>query len=59
LKIKWRAIKSSFQDWLEKLKNADWETPNDIKKTYNSADLLGRASSRVVFDIAGKNYRMI
>jgi mRNA interferase HigB len=51
--------KSSFEDWLEKLKNADWETPGDIKRTYNSADLLGRASSRVVFDIAGNNYRMI
>jgi mRNA interferase HigB len=50
--------KSSFEDWLEKLKNADWQTP-DIKKTYNSADLLGKASSRVVFDIAGNNYRMI
>ncbi len=50
---------SSFGGWLEKLKNADWEIPSDIKKTYNSADLLGKASSRVVFDVGGNNYRMI
>jgi len=51
--------KSSFEDWLEKLKYADWQIPSDIKRTFNSADLLGKQSSRVVFDIAGNNYRMI
>lgn len=30
-----------------------------MKQTYNTADLLGKSSSRVVFDIAGNNYRMI
>lgn len=51
--------KPSFEAWLEKLKYSDWQIPSDIKKTYNSADLLGKQSSRVVFDIAGNNYRMI
>jgi mRNA interferase HigB len=50
---------TSFGDLLEKLKHADWEQPNDIKRTCNSADLLGKGSNRVVFDIAGNNYRMI
>ena len=33
--------------------------PDDIHKTFNSADLLGNGSDRVVFDIAGNNYRLI
>src|SRR5260221_12850956 len=49
----------SFEDWLEKLRHADWRQPKDIKRTYNSADLLGKSSNRIVFDIAGNNYRMI
>ena len=37
----------------------DWAQPGDITKTFGSADLLGEGSSRVVFNIAGNNYRMI
>lgn len=51
--------KSSFGHWLEKIRYADWDEPGDIKKTFNAADLLGKGSNRVVFDIAGNNYRMI
>jgi mRNA interferase HigB len=46
-------------DWLMKLKYADWKKPNDIKKTFRSADLLGNGTNRVVFDIAGNHYRLI
>ena len=49
----------SFQDWLSKLKYADWDAPEAIQSTFNSADLLGNGSDRVVFDIGGNNYRMI
>ncbi|MGC4100172.1 type II toxin-antitoxin system HigB family toxin [Ferruginibacter sp.] len=49
----------AFEEWLTKLKNADWEKPTDIAATFRSADLLGKSSSRVVFDIAGNSYRMI
>jgi mRNA interferase HigB len=31
----------------------------DITETFGSADLLGNGSNRVVFNIAGNNYRMI
>lgn len=48
-----------FQAWLTIIKYADWEEPEDIKKTYGSADLLGNGTNRVVFDIGGNNYRMI
>jgi len=51
--------RSSFRIWLAFLKRADWNEPGDISDTYGSADLLGNGSSRVVFDIAGNNYRMI
>ena len=51
--------KNSFEEWLTKVKYADWKTPQDIIKTYNSADLLGKGSHRVVFNIAGNNCRMI
>src|SRR5690606_4430496 len=50
---------SPFRDWLEKIKYADWKSPIDIKSTFNSADLLGNGSNRVVFDIGGNNYRLI
>ncbi|TFF40608.1 type II toxin-antitoxin system HigB family toxin [Mucilaginibacter psychrotolerans] len=51
--------RTSLEDWLEKLKFADWEEPGDIKYTFNTADILGKSSSRIVFDIGGNNYRMI
>ena len=38
---------------------ADWAEPGHISATFGSADLLGNRSHRVVFDIAGNNFRMI
>ena len=51
--------RAPFVEWLSKVRKADWETPTDIKATFSSADLLGKSSFRVVFDIGGNNYRMI
>jgi mRNA interferase HigB len=51
--------RSSFRLWLLAIKGADWSSPEDILKTFNSADLLGNGTDRVVFDIGGNNYRMI
>lgn len=51
--------RSSFRLWLASLKHADWAKPGDITETFGSADLLGNGSNRVVFDIAGNNYRII
>lgn len=51
--------KVSFGIWLEVLKGADWNKPDDIKKTFGSADFLGDGCNRVVFNIGGNNYRMI
>lgn len=50
---------ASFEDWITKTKLANWQTPKDINSTFSTADILGNSSSRVVFNIAGNNYRMI
>ncbi len=49
----------SFEEWLEKLKHAYWQKPTAMQETFSTADLLGKNSNRVVFDIGGNNYRMI
>ncbi len=51
--------KSAFSFWLSILKWAQWKEPNDIISTFNSADILGKSSERVVFNIGGNKYRMI
>ncbi|WP_394346171.1 type II toxin-antitoxin system HigB family toxin [Pedobacter duraquae] len=50
--------RTPLEDWIDQLKLADWQQPSDIKRTYNTADLLGAGSNRVVFDIGGNNYRL-
>jgi len=37
--------RSSIALWLEKVKFADWSKPQDIKKTFGHADLLGKAAT--------------
>jgi mRNA interferase HigB len=37
--------RSSPDDWTEKLKLADWQQPSDRKRTYNTADILGKGST--------------
>lgn len=49
----------AFQSWLSIVRYAEWDIPGDIIATFNSADLFGNGSDRVVFNIGGNNYRMI
>lgn len=51
--------KSSFRNWMTAIKFAEWFTPEDIKQTFGTSDLLGNGSNRVVFNIGGNNYRLI
>lgn len=51
--------RSSFQNWLTVARFADWNKPEDIRKTFGTADLLGNGSDRVVFDLGGNSYRII
>jgi mRNA interferase HigB len=49
--------KASLSAWLEDAEEAKWETPQDIKDRYRSADFL--SGNRVIFDIGGNNYRLM
>ena len=49
----------AFKNWSGIIKNADWERPEDIKRTFARADILGKGSQRVIFDIGGNAHRMI
>lgn len=51
--------KVSFEIWLSIINTVDWNEPRDIILTFNSADILGRSSNRVVFNVGGNNYRLI
>lgn len=51
--------RASFEIWFSILKRADWNAPNEIVLTFSSADIIGRGSERVVFNIGGNNYRLI
>ena len=51
--------KASFEIWLSIINQADWSEPREITSTFNSADILGRGSDRIVFNIGGNNYRLI
>ncbi|WP_232526586.1 type II toxin-antitoxin system HigB family toxin [Marinilabilia rubra] len=49
----------SFEIWLSIIKRVDWNEPKEIISTFNSADILGKGSDRVVFNIGGNNFRLI
>lgn len=51
--------RAAFEGWLSIIRQVEWDVPEDIVATFNSADLLGNSSERVVFNIGGNNYRMI
>ena len=43
--------------WYNEAEQADWKSPNEIKKDYPSASIL--EDNRIVFNIKGNNYRLI
>ena len=51
--------RASFEIWLSIVRRTEWNEPNEIISTFNSADILGNGSDRVVFNIGGNNYRLI
>lgn len=46
--------RASFATWLTALNNADWNTINDIRNTFNSADIIGE--NRIVFNLNNEQY---
>jgi mRNA interferase HigB len=57
--LKNQGSQKAFENWMSIIKCVEWSEPNDIINTFNSADILGKSSNRVVFNIGGNNYRMI
>lgn len=47
----------ALRDWYKKTKEADWQSFNDIKQTFNRVDYVG--NSRFVFDVKGDDYRLV
>ncbi len=46
-----------LKSWYHENETANWQSPNDIKKEYPSASILG--GNRVVFNIKGNSYRLV
>ncbi len=43
--------------WNTEAKRAGWQSPNDIKRDYPSASIVG--GNRIVFNIGGNKYRLV
>jgi mRNA interferase HigB len=43
--------------WFRQVRQADWTKPADVKRAIRSASIL--RDGRVVFNIAGNNYRIV
>lgn len=48
-----------FLNWLKVLDSARWNKPSDILFSFRTADILGKGTNRVVFDLGGNNFRCI
>lgn len=49
--------KSALQDWVDKVKKAQWSNFADMRKTFNSVDYVG--NQHYVFNIHGNDFRLI
>lgn len=49
--------KTALQDWVKKVRSAQWRSFADIKNMFNSVDAIG--GQRYVFNIRGNNHRLV
>ena len=54
---KYSDAESALREWVRDVKDANWETPNDVQTRYPNARTL--KDNRVVFKIKGNDYRLI
>lgn len=47
----------ALQAWYADVKQANWQTPADIKKVYRNASIV--ANNRAIFNIKGNKYRLV
>lgn len=45
-----------LEAWYQVVKNAEWKAFSDVRKTFNTADQVGKFT---VFDIGGNKFRLI
>jgi mRNA interferase HigB len=55
--LKYPQSEASLRAWFAEAEKVEWETPQDIKKHFRSADFL--KNNRVIFNISGNKYRLI
>jgi mRNA interferase HigB len=46
-----------LRTWVRVVRSAKWDNPTDVKRMFNSADIL--RDGRVVFGIGGNKYRQV
>jgi mRNA interferase HigB len=56
-KQKYADVRQVLDEWQTEVEQAQWLTPQDIKRAYRSADFL--ADNRVIFNIKGNHYRLV
>jgi mRNA interferase HigB len=49
--------KKPLEAWVNEAERAAWQTPQDIRNRYGSADFL--AGNRAIFTIKGNHYRLV
>ena len=54
---KHRDAEAALVKWYDQTKSADWRNFSELKKTFNSTDVV--ANDRYVFDLKGNQYRLI
>lgn len=50
-------VRGPLDAWRNEVERETWQTPQDIKRRYKSADFL--ADNRVIFNIKGNSYRLV
>ena len=49
--------RKALEAWFAEAERSDWQTPQDIKGRFSSADFL--ANNRVIFNIKGNHFRLV
>lgn len=50
-------VRPHIASWLKEAKEAEWETPHDVKARYTSASFL--SENHVIFNLKGNCYRLL
>lgn len=50
-------VEGPLRAWFALVSGSDWTGPADVRAMFNSADFV--TDNRVIFNIAGNNYRLI